>query len=77
MFTAHAPYRLYDVYDLSEEYFDTVETYEEAYHAAYNQIEETDGECCICYRPATNEIDNDFELLISQAIAIAINNYFD
>lgn len=77
MFTTHTPYKLYDIYDLSNEYLDTVTTYEEAYNAAYDWIEETDGECSICYSSTTDEIDNDFELLISQAIAKAMNDYFD
>ena len=80
MFTTHAPYELYDIYECSveeEEVLDTVATYEEAYNTAYSWILETDGECCICYRPATGKIDNDFELLISQAIAKAMNDYFD
>lgn len=77
MFLTHVPYKLYDIYELSYEYLDIVTTYEEAYDAAYDWIEETDGECCICYSPATDTIDNDFELLISQAIAKAMNDYFD
>lgn len=80
MLTTHAPYELYDIYECSpeeEEVLGKANDFESAYLIAYSWILETDGECCICYRPATNDIDNDFELLISQAIAKAMNDYFD
>lgn len=70
-------YTLYDYYDCDIEILDNcVRTPEHAYKVAYYRIEQTDGECDICFKPTTPaSVDPILEKKIQDAIAEAYDDY--
>ena len=70
-------YTLYDYYEGDMEILDNcVRTPEHAYKVAYHRIEQTDGECDICFIPTTpKSVDPILEKKIEKAIAAAYDDY--
>lgn len=70
-------YTIYDYYEGDIEILDNcVRTPQQAYNIAYQRIEDTDGECDICFKPTTPaSVDPIFEQKIHEAIAEAYDDY--
>jgi hypothetical protein len=72
-------YGIYDIYDGEYEWLGTVtdvNTYEQAYDIFMRRFEDTDGECCLTYRPESPEdVNTAMEFDIGAALEQAEEDY--